>query len=149
MISRMLLVWPRCVCWEYAEAQHRSTTNSPMVEFSTAVSSGYYGSTGRVPAAGVNAAASSVWQLIERLHTVPWVRNSRGEMRDSDPRDSGFEQSAAVSHQRRIEGADGISGPPPIDIKSRQPRHSNLRRRPVFGPFPSNPGSGRLSVIAA
>src|SRR5256885_12666359 len=37
MISRMLLVWPRCVCWEYAEAQHRSTKTSPMVDFSTAV----------------------------------------------------------------------------------------------------------------
>src|SRR5215471_17795286 len=48
MISRMLLVWPRCVCWEYAEAQHRSTATSPMVDFSTAVSSGYYGSTGRL-----------------------------------------------------------------------------------------------------
>src|SRR3979409_1049382 len=92
MISRMLLVWPRCVCWEYAEAQHRSTTTSPMVDFSTAVSSGYYGSPGRSPArrgwARADAEyASSVWQLIERLHAVLWVRNSRGEMRDSDRRD--------------------------------------------------------------
>jgi hypothetical protein len=45
--------------------------------------------------------------------------------------------------QRRIEGAGGISGLPPIDTKSGQPRHSNLRRRPMFGPFPSNPGSDK------
>src|SRR5215470_4423352 len=57
MISRMLLVSPRCVCWEYAEAQHRSTTTGPMVDFSTAVSSGHYGSAERSPAGGLSAAA--------------------------------------------------------------------------------------------
>src|SRR6266436_9876906 len=105
MISRMLLVWPRCVCWECAEAQHRSTTTSPMVDFSTAVSSGYYGSTGRSPAGGVSAAAwhdSSVWQLVERLHTVLWVRNSRGEMRNSNARDSAFEGAAWVKSRLAI-----------------------------------------------
>src|SRR5215468_2617656 len=29
MILRMLLVWPRCVCWEYAEAPHRNTIPKP------------------------------------------------------------------------------------------------------------------------
>jgi len=44
-----------------------------------------------------------------------------------------------LGHQRRIEGTDGMSGPPPIATKSGQPSHNNRRRRPVFGPFPSNP----------
>jgi hypothetical protein len=65
MISRMLLVWPRCVCWEYAEAQHRSTATSPIVDFSTAVSSGYYGSTGRSPAGVVTLPLRAKWDQVE------------------------------------------------------------------------------------
>jgi hypothetical protein len=65
-----------------------------MVDFSTAVSSRYYyGSTGRPPAGGASAATYydlSVWQVVERLHIVLWLGNSRGEMRDSDARDFGL-----------------------------------------------------------
>src|SRR5579862_8831302 len=101
MISLMLLVWPRCAGWEYAEAQHRSTTTSPIVDFSLAVSSGYCGSTGRPPADGVRGAAwkdfgTSSWQLIERLHIVLWVRNSRGR-RSCDRRELGVRQTAFAS----------------------------------------------------
>jgi hypothetical protein len=54
-----------------------STTPSPMVDFSTAVSSAYYGSTGRSPAGGLSAAVwHDLWWLTERLHTVLRVRNS-------------------------------------------------------------------------
>src|SRR5262245_24708449 len=74
MISRMLLVWPRCVCWEYAEAQHRSTKTSPMVVFCTAVSSGYYDSTGRLPAGGVSAAARATRMRPESEPLVAYRR---------------------------------------------------------------------------
>jgi putative tryptophan/tyrosine transport system substrate-binding protein len=53
---------------------------------------------------------------------------------------------AARGHERRIEGTDGMSGPPPIATESGRPSHNNLPQRPVSGRFPCLLDRDRLSA---